>query len=1165
MNAKELIVHLSGFDIDVYMDDNGKLKAKSPKGAITSDIANLIKSHKACLIDYLMQFDGVISNGSVKGKIRPVERSQTGHQVSFAQQRLWFIDQMQGQTPEYNMPKAFSVQGDLDVSLLAAVINQIIQRHEVLRTVYVEELGEVKQIVRAPADIEFCVNEVDFTDLTSEMQQSAVQEYIAADTVEPFDLARDIMLRVSYLQTAMNTGVLVFNMHHIASDGWSMEVLTKEFFALYEALSQGKPNPLAKLPIQYVDYAHWQRTQMADEVLDKQLDYWAEQLNDLPMVHNLPLSNPRPEVKAHAGEMISCSLPSEIRANLQTLAKQLKVTPFMLLHGALSLLLSRHSNCKDVVIGTPVANRMHEELTPLIGFFINTLVLKVDTHQNTLSDYFHHVRQVHLDAQSNQDVPFDKLVERLNIPRSTAHTPLFQIMITTNTDYGVDTESNIEEIRLSEATLKPLSPQTIQAKFDLEVNMRISAEGVGIDWTYDVALFNKEFVQGLSDNLCRLLSGLCEVEHLDVAPHKLPILSSEASYNLISELNCTAADYPKDMCIHELFEQQALDNPDSVAVIFEHASMTYSVLNERANKLAHYLVDKHEVKPDTLVGLCVERSLEMIVGILAILKAGGAYVPLDPSYPQGRIDYMIEDAGLTTILGLAQLERVLEGYTGQVICIEDEARFQHYSGENLIKSQYQLTSCHLAYMIYTSGSTGRPKGVMIEHQSVSNYLSCVKSYLTDNIEFSFMSTSLNFDATVTSLFGSWLKGKYVEVLGREQDAFSALQASLEGDVAGLYKVTPTHLKGLSLAKPTLTPHVIVVGGEALSRSLAVKMLTQMPNAQFINEYGPTEATVGCSYHKFCYTEREALTKEHSIHIGKPICNSQFYVMGRGEQLLPKGTLGELYIGGDGLARGYFNRPELTAERFVKNPYYNKADANSSERLYRTGDLVRYLADGSLEFVGRIDDQVKIRGFRIELGEIEAQIALQPGVDSTVVLAKDLLDSQQLVGYIKPTVDLNEFSRARLLSETKSELYKQLPDYMVPNALMLISEWPLTPNGKVDINALPQPDGSVLQGEYIPPETDTEKVLVEIWAQILEIDMKKISVTADFFELGGHSLLVMKKKAIIQQKFDVSIEVAKLFDCPTIKLTAETIDSKILKTKIELVSDKIEEDEVELLI
>ncbi|AOT10868.1 non-ribosomal peptide synthetase [Pseudoalteromonas luteoviolacea] len=1141
MNPNQIVEYLSSFDIDIYLDSDSKLKAKHPKGVLTSELASLIKDNKIELIEYLSNLGS--SAACNTNTITAQPRDNKLMQLSFSQQRLWVIDQLQGGTPEYNMPTAYEVTGKLDLSLVTDIFTQIIERHEVLRTVFQEVHGEAMQQVRSMSEVNFAINVKDLSHLTREIQSHEVAAYVENDTLKPFDLSQDLMLRVSYICTGSHTGVLVFNMHHIASDGWSMEVLSREFFELYEAFSDGKQSPLPKLEIQYADYAHWQRENLSGEALDKQLDYWANQLDEISPLHSLPLSYARPEVKEHVGAIVYGTLSSEISSKLQVLAERFQLTPFMLMHGALSLLLSRHSNSSDIVIGTPIANRLQEELAPLIGFFVNTLVLRTNTEHATLSDYFAHVRQVHLGAQSNQDVPFEQLVERLKVSRSTAHTPLFQIVLTTNTDYGLDRDS--DAVKLSEITLAPYKSDMIQAKFDLHVSMHIGDEGIEVSWKYDVSLFDEANIQRLNEHFCRLLTALSDVYQSDIQPNKLPILSQEEELFLLTESEYVTTSQPTQQCIHELFEQQAYENPDSVALVFEGAQLTYQALNERANQLAHYLIETQGVKPDTLVGLYVERSLETVIGILGILKAGGAYVPLDPSYPQERLAYMISDAELKTIVSHASAGQVLAEYSGHVIDLEDVTIYQNYSKQNLDKCALGLTRSHLAYVIYTSGSTGRPKGVLQTHQNVLRLFSVTQD------DFGFNGNdcwclfhSISFDFSVWELWGSLAFGGKLIILSRHSvkdfdlivDSFNQHGLTVLNQTPSAFKALVEYLSESKLTLPSLEK--VIFGGEALLSHHVQQWFNEesfYTQATLINMYGITETTVHVTYRKV-----EDISSGQ-IHIGKPLADQSIIIFDQNMNLTPKGVVGEAYVGGNGLARGYLNRAELSAERFIDNPFYDEHKPSSSKRLYRTGDLMRCLPDGNLEYIGRADHQVKIRGYRIELGEVETQLAQQLNIDSALVLAKELAGSQQLVGYVRPSIKVEEGAHSTFISELKASLSSQLPEHMVPSILLVVSDWPLTPNGKVDRKALPQPESYALQREYVAPVTRTEKILAEIWSELLDIKSDTLSVTANFFELGGHSLLIMKLIGLASSN-DLHIQAQDVFTAPNLKALASLNDA-----------------------
>ncbi len=1072
-------------------------------------------------------------NSEIVAPISAIPRITDKLPMSFAQQRLWFIDELQGGSPEYNMPIALEVTGALDLELVSRVFEHIIERHEVLRSVYEIEEGEAKQRIRPMSKVQFAIQIEDLSEFTREMQSTAIKDQVDADVGRPFDLSSDLMIRVSYLKTAADAGVLLFNMHHIASDGWSLEVLTKEFFTLYEAFYRGDSSPLPDLTIQYADYAHWQRTCLEKDVLDKQLDYWTTQLDEVPAVHSLPLTYPRPLVKQHVGAVRSGLLPAAVGQSLQNLAKQYQLTPFMLLHGALSLLLSRHSHSDDIVIGTPVANRMQEELSPLIGFFVNTLVLRVNTSHSSLSDYFSHIRQVHLDAQSNQYVPFGQLVERLKVPRSTSYSPLFQVMLTTNTDYGVHNEGEAllrEAIQLPGIEVGLYQSDTVQAKFDLNIDLSINDAGVSLKWTYDVGLFDEASITRLNDHLCRLLIGMSEVSSGEVSPHSLPMLSKNEMQHLIYELNDTAAEYPGDKCIHELFEEYTKVHPDNVAVVFDQRHLTYEELNARANQLAHYLVEHHDIKPDSLVGLCVERSLEMVIGILGILKAGGAYVPLDPSYPQERLSYMMTDASLGVVVSQVGVREVLKNYSGGLIELDNPTLMRNYSTLNLNLSSQGLTSSHLAYVIYTSGSTGKPKGVLTEHRALLSYASgfekqaalCHKGYRHGWLWLS----SFSFDA---SLKGIYLLSTGVKLIVPSQSELLTppkLVELINQYQVGIVNCAPQLLA--TLIEEVEFPAVdLISSGDSLGEA-TLKTLREFAlkhERVLINAYGPTETTINSSFSVQSLYEKEV--------IGKALANTSLFVLSKTQTLVPKGSIGELYIGGAGLARGYLNRPELTADRFIANPYYDEREPKSSTRLYRTGDLVRYLPDGNLEFIGRVDDQVKIRGFRIELGEISHQLNQIPEIDSVLVMAVEKAGGPQLLAYFKASDQLDSATEQTLIAHCKQTLSTNLPDYMVPNSFISVDEWPLNSNGKVERRALPSP---IFQGRneaYLAPADDMQILLQAIWAELLGRDTDQISCDANFFQLGGHSLLLSRMLHLLKERIGVQLTVKDVFESPTV--------------------------------
>ena len=1128
--------------------------------------------------------------------------------LSFSQQRLFFIDSLQGATPEYNMPVALKVKGDIDLHLIQQVFLRIIARHPVLRTVYrPSESGEQGvQIIQPMHEVDFKIAVEDVSQLASQGSEAACEQAVAAEVMKPFDLSQDVMFRVNFIKTGQDEGVLTFNAHHIASDGWSMQVITKEFLVLYQ-FAKANPtmwdsapdwkrpveSPLAPLSMQYADYARWQQAHLVGDALDKQLHYWEQQLNDLPVLHSVPLSYPRPENKQFIGAVVSSRLSKETANAVQRTAQSYQLTPFMFLHGALSALLSRHSNSADIVIGTPVANRTKAALEPLVGFFVNTLALRVNTDFATLDAYFQHVKMVHMEAQANQDVPFEQLVDRLNPPRSKAHSPLFQIMMTMNADFGVNVgqsaQTNDTANAVSGIEVTPYHAELNQAKFDLHVGMNMTDAGIDLHWTYDVSLFSEADVQALNDHFMTLLTGLTQVTSGSI--YDLPMLSDAEVNHLLNTMNDTERDYDRDRCIHELFEAQAAEKPDHTALVFEsgHAAtqrMSYGELNAKANQLARYLRTNFTITPDTKIGMNVNRSMEMVISILAVLKAGAAYVSLDPSYPKERIQAMVEDAQMAVVLTGSRWthqtvslqnaqngqstqnpqESVLDAFTGHQVNVSGIAfaatdsgalGLNDFSSANLTRAETGVSPNSLAYVIYTSGSTGKPKGVMIEHRSVNNLATVFSDIIGpsgNNIALAL--TSINFDISIIELYLSFKAGATL-VLAKEQDAKDPAQIAhlVESNQVDIVQATPSTWKMLMDSGWRYAQAFdLFVGGEALTQSVLQGLFEHFPNARIFNVYGPTEATVWASCAQ--------LTPENSehIHLGKPIGNTQFYVLGEGMSLQPKGVPGELYIGGEGLGRGYVN-PSITAERFVKNPFYHANAASDlspsispslSPVIYRTGDLVCYNAQGNLEFVGRADDQVKIRGFRIELGEIEQQLMAVSGVDSAVVVAKGSAGAQKLVGYIKPSdnTEMSESHSQKTQAEwgqlAKNSLKAVLPEYMVPSFILCVEAWPMTINGKVNKRALPEPSDD-LQLTYVAPNHALEQHIVQVWSDVLSLPLEQVSAAAGFFELGGNSLLVISLASKLRAQFGVNVPLTHLMESPTVQELALFIQAQSIQS------------------
>ncbi|MGA4607267.1 amino acid adenylation domain-containing protein [Pseudoalteromonas maricaloris] len=1070
----------------------------------------------------------------------PINRTDKLLPLSFAQQRLWFIDRMQGGSPQYNIPLAMEVYGSLDLKLVEESIRCIIQRHESLRTVFTVHDDEPVQEIRE--SIEFKLEHYDLCGLEPEVKDRKVEQLIKEHSDKVFDLNNDLMLRAAYINLSISKtsprGILLLTVHHIAADGWSMGLLVKEFSALYQAALNGEHNPLPRLPIQYVDFAVWQKSWQESEEFATQLNYWQQQLDEAPATHSLPLDYQRPSVKKHQADVVTSHLePSVVRA-LQKVADDNGATSFMLLHAVLGLLLSRHSGSDDIIIGTPMANRLQPELDPLIGYFVNTLVLRTNTRSSNFLEYLNHVRAVNLDAQANQDIPFEQLVEQCQIKRSLEHTPVFQIMFTLSVQ-------ETDDATLAGLKFSKLNNDKKQAKFDLDITAKIIDGGLELSWVYDSSLFERSTIDKFDEHFCRLLTAVCRNPQAPL--NELQMFSaSEASY-LLEELNSAKADVPSDMLLHEVFEAQVERFPKNIAVEFEGAAMTYSEINKLANQWAGYLRDQG-VEREIMVGICMNRSIEMIVAILAVIKAGGAYVPLDPDYPQARLDYMLQDAQLQFIVTQSGLTNRLNLAAGMKVVAVDSPEFLEkstcFSVDNLKLTVSQCPS-DLAYMIYTSGSTGKPKGVLIEHRGVINMVVNQRSILkVTECSRVLQFASISFDAAVYEWAGALTNGATLCICGeKERKSPQNLQQFLSDNKVSMATIPPAVLKEMT-PSDDLKLQSLIVAGETCEQQLADLW---SGTCNMFNAYGPTEATVWAS--------TAQLDPGREVTIGRGIANAKLYVFDSTKSLVPPGAIGELYIGGPGVARGYLNKQQLTEEKFINNPYRDDA----SERLYRTGDLVRYLPDGDLAFVGRVDEQVKLNGFRIELGEIKHQLSRCKGVSSCEIFIREVQGRKSLVAFV--TSDIGE---GPLCKETLAhELGKCMPEYMVPSAFIQLDKFPLTPNGKIDKKALQIQTEELPEVEFVAPQTETEKELLEIWARLLQLDSEQISAKASFFELGGHSLLAAKLVNHIRVQFGFESELVKIKDIFThavLTKQAEHIDLMLMHEKQERLRMSISEQE-----
>lgn len=1053
----------------------------------------------------------------------PRRKEADSYPLSFAQQRLWVLHQLDPGNPSYNMPSAIRLTGPLNVTALERSLGEIIRRHESLRTTFrTSEDGPV-QIIH-PVEV-FNLPVGDLSALTELDREAEIRRLASAEAQRRFDLVEGPVIRAALIRIADDDHVILFTMHHIVSDGWSIGVLVREFVTLYEAFSNDKESPLTEPPIQYADYSVWQRDWIQGDVLQNQLTYWKEALAGAPPVLELPADRPRPVVQTVHGAGRSFEVNPSLTGQLNELSKREESTLFMTLIAAFKILLHRYSGQDDIVVGTPVAGRNRVETEELIGFFANTLVLRTDLSGiSTFRELLRREREITLGATAHQDLPFEKIVEELQPERSLSHMPIFQVMFVLQ---------NVprETLDLPGLKLSPVAVTGTVAKFDLTLLMQESDAGLDGYLEYNTDLFDHLTMQRMIGHFKALLESI--VANPDLALSQLALLTEAEQQQMLLNWNDTRTEYSRDKPVHEMFEAQVKRTPKAIAVRFQEGQITYEQLNERANQLARYLIGAG-AGPDVLVGICIKRSIEMIVAVLGVLKSGSAYVPIDASYPRERLAYMVEDAQASILLAQSHSQESLPECKARTICLDTE--WETIAAEDSCNLPNRAEPNNLAYVIYTSGSTGQPKGVMITHQGLNNYLSwCTGAYAAAQGEGAPLHTPITFDLTVTSLFPPLMVGGCVEVLPEEQ-GIEALSAALcSGKTYSLVKITPAHLEMLSRMIPvegaSVSVNALIIGGEALVGGNIALWQRHWPKTRLINEYGPTETVVGCSV----YEVPEGLSISGAVPIGRPVANAEMYVMDRHLQPVPVGVVGELYIGGDGVARGYLNRPDLTAERFLPDPFSKRTGA----RLYRTGDRARFIADGNLEYNGRIDQQVKIRGFRIELSEIEEALSGHPLVRESIVVARDdSTGEKRLVAYV-----VNSGEEAATISDMRRFLREKIPHYMVPSSFVILESLPLTENGKVDHDALPERDEARpdVENAYVKPRNIVELQIEDIWEEVLNI--RPVGVTDNFFDLGGHSVLALRVIAQIQRLFGYDLPLSTFFDGGTIENLANIIRKK----------------------
>ena len=1102
-------------------------------------IANL-SPEKRALLEKRLQDDAqqlVQRNNSIPS--RPANKPLP---LSFSQQRLWFLDQLDPSKTNFHATAVWKLTGELNPDLLQQSLDEIVRRHESIRTTYQLKDGIPAQIINPP--VPFPLRLVDLTQLAPEAHDDEVQRLALADNRLAFDLGKDVMRRALLLRFSNQTHVLLFTHHHIASDGWSTNLFWRELSAIYTAYVQGSPSPLPKLPIQYADYACWQRENLRGEKLENLLRYWQRQLADAPASLNLPFDFPRPIEQKGIGKIYRFSLTQATTQALLNFSKKANVTLYMTLLAAFQLLLMRYSNQQDIVVGTSIANRQRPEIEGLIGMFVNTLVLRTNLAGNpTFLELLQRVREVTLAAFTHQDLPFERLVEALQPQRTLNQHPLFQVVLSLqNTPKSTLALAGVETERID------IDCET--AKYDLALSFAETATGLAGRIEYNSALFAPATIERMASHFATLITSI--IEQPDGTIEQLSLLPSVERTQLLYEWNHTQRAYPSTKTLHQLFEEQVARTPDAIALVASDASLSYRELNQQANRLAHRL-RRLGVTAEVPVALCLDRTSALVVGLLAILKAGGAYVPIDPGYPTERIRLLLDDIAAPLLLTNAAIAEQLADYPIHTLLLDENSPWQSDNCQHNLDESAQPTN--LAYILYTSGSTGKPKGVMIEHRQVVNYVLAILEECVPPQSSCAMLQPLTVDSSLTMLYPPLFSGGTLHLLRHETalDAH-ALHHYFQQHAIDCLKIAPSHLAALqadSEAGLLLPRKSLIIGGES-SRWAWVEELQRLSDScQVFNHYGPTETTVGV----LTYRMRSATDSNAPVAtpLGRPLANSEMYVLDRHVQPQPIGVVGELYIGGATVGRGYLNRPELTGERFLPNPF-------GKGRLYRTGDLVRYLADGNLEFLGRSDQQVKIRGFRIELGEIEAALTAHPSVTAAVVAMQTQQSAEPiLVAYVvlsdtrnsaTSNSDARNTASRQRVATLQDYLRHKLPHYMCPAAILLLDELPRTPHGKLDRSRLPRyqatADATPIQTQ---PRNEIEATLSTIWAEFLKVP-QGISIFDNFFTLGGHSLLAVRLINRIRIVFQIELALKSLFLAPTIAELAQEIEHIQLIQKLQ---------------
>jgi amino acid adenylation domain-containing protein len=1084
-------------------------------------------STKHTSLDELVERRSRVSRsvGAISGT-PSLEGEREGFPLSFAQERLWFLDQLVPGSPFYSESAALRLKMPINVAAMQRSLGELVRRHEVLRTTFLVVNERAVQVVSPPKSLPLPI--VDLRRVPEADRDVTALRHATEEARGTFDLSKGPLVRTTLLRLGEQDYVFLLTMHHIICDGWSLNVFWRDLGAIYSAFCAFRPSPLAELPIQYADFSIWQREQLQGEVLHKQLNYWKERLSNLPVLQ-LPSDHPRPAVFSYRGDIVYRVFPSSLLAGLKSISQQEKSTLFMTLLAAFKVLLHRYTGQMDIVIGSPIANRNRVEIEDLIGFFVNTLVMRSDLSGNpTFREFLRRVREMALGAYAHQDLPFEKLVSELHPQRDLSRNPLFQVIFQVgHAPAGAQQTSNTD--------LPVLEVKRGTAKFDLRLDLWEGGRGLEAKFEYSTDLFEVASIERMADQYQVLLEAI--VSNPDQRIGYLPLMRAQEVTQVVEDWNRTEREYPRQACVHELFEAEAERHPEAVALVYRDEQQVvrqirYGELNRKANQVAERLRGAG-VGLETLVGLCTERSAEMVVGMLGILKTGGAYVPLDAGYPAQRLAFMMQDAGVKVLLTHRGLLQEIGKEGTQVIELDsDWQRFARYSSENCNSG---ATANNLAYVMYTSGSTGIPKGVGIPHKGIVRLI-CNADYIRlESTDAVCQGSNCSFDAATFEIWSALLTGARLVLVSKEKILSPSELASeiTEHGINVLFLTTALFNQVAREAPSTLRSiRHLLFGGDPVEPRWVKQALEQGRPGRLLHFYGPTESTTFASWYLVEYVADNGGT----IPIGRPITNTQIYLLDSYFQPVPPGVPGGLFIGGEGLARGYLNRPDLTAAHFVPDPFSTKPGA----RLYRTDDVGRYLLDGNIEFLGRDDDQMKIRGYRIEPGEIENVLTQHPAVDAALVIArKHVPHDASLVAYYVSSTPLDPHELRRFLQG-------KLPDYMLPASFVGLESFPLTSNGKIDRQALPAPDGIEIHGEfgYVAPRKPVEEALTQIWGEVLK--RERIGIHDNLFsDLAGHSLLATQLVSRIRYTFAIDFPLQRIFERPTIAELAEVIEELLI--------------------